>query len=372
MSSAVGPRPPTVKARAGRAAQHAAHLGGDGLEVVAYQHGARDARRRAPSRGGRAGGSWSRARRPAGPRCRPPRSRRVGVDGADRRRGSRGPRCAVRCCDGHRRSFGGSGRRSRSPLAASLEHALGREGYRTRAMRPSLILQHDAQRPPALIGEYLREARFELDVRRLDRGDPLPDAGELDRPRGAHHARRGATRSTTEEDRAVPWPTSASCWPRRWSARCRRWAWAWARSSSAWRAAATSMRAPTCAWAGSRSSSRRATGSSTTSIPGRSSSRGASHTCRLPDDALLLADSEAEPQIFRLGEVAWGVAVPPRGRQASAAGLVRRRGRADRGARIPGGLKQLRKVSRRELLRSAMLCGQLMANFLAAGRVRER
>ncbi|MGD0997782.1 MAG: hypothetical protein ABR941_05620 [Thermoleophilia bacterium] len=37
-----------------------------------------------------------------------------------------------------------------------------------------------------------------------------------------------------------------------------------------------------------------------------------------------------------------------------------------------GGMKQLRKMSRRELLRSAMLCGQLMANFLAAGRVRER
>ncbi len=41
MSSAVGPRPPTVKASAGRAAQHAAHLGGDGIEVVAHQHGAR-------------------------------------------------------------------------------------------------------------------------------------------------------------------------------------------------------------------------------------------------------------------------------------------------------------------------------------------
>jgi hypothetical protein len=38
----------------------------------------------------------------------------------------------------------------------------------------------------------------------------------------------------------------------------------------------------------------------------------------------------------------------------------------------PGGTKALRKMSRRELLRSAMLCGQLMANFLAAGRVRER
>ena len=95
------------------------------------------------------------------------------------------------------------------------------------------------------------------------------------------------------------------------------------------------------------------------------------HTCRLPDDALLLADSAAEPQMFRLGEVAWGVQFHPEVDKPLLLGWL------DSGAGSSGGgsserLARLRAASKRELLRSAMLCGQLMLNFLAAGRVRER
>ena len=90
------------------------------------------------------------------------------------------------------------------------------------------------------------------------------------------------------------------------------------------------------------------------------------------DDAFdRLADTVAEPQIFRFGELAWGVAFHPEIDKD----LLRRWFDTDPAlieATYPGGLKKLRKVSRREMLRSAMLCGQLMANFLAAGRVRER
>ncbi len=82
------------------------------------------------------------------------------------------------------------------------------------------------------------------------------------------------------------------------------------------------------------------------------------HTCRLPDDALLLADSAAEPQIFRLGEVAWGVAVPPRGRQATAPGLARQRSgierrRTPRATRAAARGKQARAPALGDALRSA-------------------
>ena len=63
-----------------------------------------------------------------------------------------------------------------------------------------------------------------------------------------------------------------------------------------------------------------------------------SHTCRLPDDALLLADSDAEPQIFRLGEVAWGVQFHPEVDRPLLRRLVRQPSRADR-RDVPGRLE---------------------------------
>ncbi len=236
-------------------------------------------------------------------------------------------------------------------------------------MRAIVVLQHDAQRPPALIGEYLREARFELDVRRLDRGDALPDAGEL-----AGLAALVTLGGAQQVDDQKNHPFLAG--------------------ERVLLAAALAGEVPTLGVGLGAQQLVLAAGGDVYARaelrlgwdPIEFSARDEfvfdvdprplvfswrSYTCRLPGDALLLADTEAEPQIFRFGEVAWGVQFHPEidrrlllGWFDDEAALIERT--------YPGGLKTLRKMSKRELLRSGMLCGQLMANFLAAGRVRER
>jgi GMP synthase (glutamine-hydrolysing) len=236
-------------------------------------------------------------------------------------------------------------------------------------MRAILILQHDAQRPPALIGEYLRDARFELDVRRLDLGQPLPDSGELTGfaalvtlggalnvdDRGGHDfladERELLKAALTREVPTLSVGLGAQ-------------QLVLAAGGDVYARAGLRL-----GWDPIEFSARDGFVGDIHPRPLVFSWR--SHTCRLPDDALLLADTEAEPQIFRCGDVAWGVQFHPEidrrlldGWLDGGAGLIERT--------YPGGLKALRKMSRRELLRSAMLCGQLMANFLAAGKVRER
>jgi GMP synthase (glutamine-hydrolysing) len=236
-------------------------------------------------------------------------------------------------------------------------------------MRAIVVLQHDAQRPPALIGEYLREARFELDVRRLDRGDPLPDAGELAgfaallTLGGALHVDNKKNHPFLADERVLLAEALAREVP----------------------TLGVGLGAQQLVLAGGGDVYARADlrlGWDPIEFAARDEFvfdvdprplvfSWRSYTCRLPGDALLLADTEAEPQIFRFGEVAWGVQFHPEidrrlllGWFDDKAALVERT--------YPGGLKRLRKMSKRELLRSGMLCGQLMANFLAAGRVRER
>jgi len=236
-------------------------------------------------------------------------------------------------------------------------------------MRTIVVLQHDAQRPPALIGEYLREVRFELDVRRLDLGDPLPDSGELtgcaalvalggDLNVGDQggHPFLADERELLAGALAGEVPTLGVGLGAQQLVL--------AAGGDVYGRAGLRV-----GWDPIEFSARDAFVWDVHPRPFVFSWR--SYTCRLPDDALLLADAAAEPQIFRFGEVAWGVQFHPEvdkrlldGWFKTEAGLIVRA--------YPGGLKALRKMSRRELLRSAMLCGQLMANFLAAGKVRER
>jgi GMP synthase (glutamine-hydrolysing) len=236
-------------------------------------------------------------------------------------------------------------------------------------MRAILIVQHDARRPPALIGEYLREARFELDVRRLDLGDPLPDSGEL-----AEFAALIALGGALNVDDQTGHPFLADERELLVGALEREvpTLGVGLGAQQLVLAAGGDVYARTdlaLGWEPLEFSARDAFVWDVHPRPFVFSWR--SYTCRLPDDALLLADAAAEPQIFRFGEVAWGVQFHPEvdkrlldGWFKTEAGLIVRA--------YPGGLKALRKMSRRELLRSAMLCGQLMANFLAAGKVRER
>ena len=230
-----------------------------------------------------------------------------------------------------------------------------------------VIVQHEAQSPPALVGEYLRDARLTLDVRRLDRGDPLPGLDELraaaalvtlgGRARvGDDPAEPGLVRERELLAAAVPVavPTlgiglgaqqlclagGGDVYPR-------------AELDLGWEPIEFSARDDFVAGVHPR--------------PLVFSWR--EDTCRLPDDALLLADTAGDPQIFRIGEAAWGVQFHPeldrrllRAWLRAADTIVR--GYDDRGL-------GLRDMSKRELLRSAMVCGELMANFLTLARLRQ-
>jgi len=227
-------------------------------------------------------------------------------------------------------------------------------------MRTILVLQRDAQSPPALIGEYLLEAGFNLDVRRLDRDDPLPGGDEL----GRAVALVALGIDDDADDRSDEVDTLAEALA------------GGLPTLGVGRGAQQLVRAAggdvfpraglDLGWEPIEFAARDGFVRDVDPRPLVFSWR--SHTCRLPDGALLLADSAAEPQIFRAGEAAWGVEFHPEVDKPLLLGWLD-------GAAGPGDhgrAERLRAMSKRELLRSAMLCGQLMANFLATGRVRER
>ena len=252
-------------------------------------------------------------------------------------------------------------------------------------MRTIIVLQHDAQSPPALIGEYLRDAGFALDLRRLDAGEAPPDSNEIGRAVAliALGLDAGVGDSRVRPDAVAgdggDAPTVTAGDPA-------------APDLVAPLADALALGLPTLAvgsgaqrlvLAGGGDLYERAEldlGWEPIEFAARDELvRGVdpqplvfswrTHVCRLPDGAVLLADSAAEPQIFRVGEVAWGIVFHPEIDKPLLRAWL------DLGADLidggPEGLARLRRMSRRELLRSAMLCGELMANFLTLARVRE-
>ncbi len=235
-------------------------------------------------------------------------------------------------------------------------------------MSTVVIVQHEAQSPPALVGEYLRDARLRLDVRRLDRGDSLPSVAEL--------ARCDALVTLGGRGRVGDEPAAPAL----------------ARERELL-AAALSSALPTlgiglgaqqlCKAAGGDVSPRDELdlGWEPIEFRARDAFVAGVHprplvfcwredTCRPPDEAERLADTDGDPQIFRVGGAAWGVQFHPELDRR----LLRSWLRAAAGALAgehAGRAGALGDMSKRELLRSAMLCGELMANFVALVRTRE-
>ena len=253
-------------------------------------------------------------------------------------------------------------------------------------MRTIIVLQHDAQSPPALIGEYLRDAGFALDLRRLDGGETPPGGDEIGRAAALIALGLDAGAGDTQvrpdaiagdggdasavtggdpptQDLVAPLADALALGVPTLAVGYGAQRLAFAAGGDVYERAEIDL-----GWEPIEFAARDELVRDVDPQPLVFSWR--THICRLPDGAVLLADSAAEPQIFRVGEAAWGVEFHPE--------IDKRLLRAwlDRGADLigggPQGLARLRRMSRRELLRSAMLCGQLMANFLAAGRVRER
>jgi GMP synthase (glutamine-hydrolysing) len=235
------------------------------------------------------------------------------------------------------------------------------------------FLQHDDHDTPALIGEYLRDARFELDVRRLDLGDPLPAAGELgglaalvalggdlNVDDDTTHPFLADERELLAQAIAREVPTLGVCLGAQQLAL--------AGGGEVYRRESLFL-----GWNPIEFAARDALVRGLHPRPLVFSWRD--YACRLPDAALLLAEGDAggrtEPQIFRFGEVAWGLMFHPEVDKPLLADWFERDAAVVERA-YPGGVKPLLEASKRELLRSAMLCGQLMGNFLAAGRLRER
>jgi len=231
-----------------------------------------------------------------------------------------------------------------------------------------VVLQHEAQSPPALIGEYLADARLDLDVRHLDRGDPLPGAGEV---RSAVALVTLGGRRRIGDDPGDPLLAA----------------------ERELLAAAAAAALPTlgvglgaqqlCLAAGGDVYPRAALdlGWEPIEFSARDAFVAGVHprplvfswrddTCRPPDGALTLADTDGDPQIFRVGEAAWGLQFHPElDRRLLRSWLRDAQGAL--GREHSDGGRALRDASKRELLRSAMLCGELMANFLTVARVRE-
>ena len=95
------------------------------------------------------------------------------------------------------------------------------------------------------------------------------------------------------------------------------------------------------------------------------------YACRLPDEALLIARGDGDPQVFRLGPAAWGVQFHPEvDREILAAWVA---DDPDTVARVTGAAPEaLLAENERRLPASAALCRRLAANFVAATGLGDR
>jgi len=234
-------------------------------------------------------------------------------------------------------------------------------------MRRILILQKEDEAPPALIGEYLGDAGLKVDLRFLHRGDPVPEVlddhaavialgGDMNVGEEEEYPFLVDERRVLEVALRDAVPVLGIC-----------------------------LGAQQLATAAGGGVARRdkveigwyplGTTQSDDLLVGIHPSTLVFHWrryyCRLPQDAVALAMRDGEPQVFRLGDSAWGVQFHPEIDKRTVMGWLA----ADpqgAGAAWPQGLKKLKKFTKRELYRSALTCGLIMINFLEASGARQR
>jgi GMP synthase-like glutamine amidotransferase len=89
------------------------------------------------------------------------------------------------------------------------------------------------------------------------------------------------------------------------------------------------------------------------------------YACRLPEEAVLIASGDGDPQVFRLGSAAWGIQFHPEPSLEVLASWF-----ADDPQTVARatthGVDELLAESRRRLPASAALCRLVVANFLGA------
>ena len=224
-----------------------------------------------------------------------------------------------------------------------------------------VVLQHESGAPAAILGDSLREAGFRLDVRRLCSGDEVPgdlaghDAlivlgGEMNVGEEADYPFLRAERDLLGAAVRSGVPTLGICLgAQQLAASCgggvvRRDALA-----LGWYPFVVECDDALLAGVDSH----------TLVFHWRD------YACRLPDEAVLIASGDGDPQGVRLGTAAWGIQFHPEPSLEVLAGWF-----ADDPqtvARSTGhGADELLAESRRRLPASAALCRQVVANFLDA------
>jgi GMP synthase (glutamine-hydrolysing) len=224
-----------------------------------------------------------------------------------------------------------------------------------------VILQHEPAAPAAIFGDSLREAGFELDERVLCAGDEVPGdlaghaalivlGGEMNVGEEAAYPFLAAEQVLLREAVRTGFPTLGICLgAQQLAASCGGGGVRRAELALGWRPFVVEREDALLAGVD----------------PQTLAFHWRQFACRLPDEALLLASGDGDPQVFRLGAAAWGVQFHPEVSLEILAGWFADDPRTvDRST--AAGVAGLLAESRRRLPASAALCRRLVANFLAA------
>ena len=227
--------------------------------------------------------------------------------------------------------------------------------------RSAVILQHESLAPAAVLGDALRAAGFELDVRHLCAGDEVPanlagrDAlivlgGEMNVGEEADYPFLRAEQELLGEAVRAGLPTLGICLgAQQLAASCGGGVVRRAALALGWYPFAVEREDALLAGID----------------PGTLVFHWRQYACRLPDQAVLIASGDGDPQVFRLGSAAWGIQFHPEPTLEVLAGWF-----ADDPETVARssahGVDELLAECRRRLPASATLCRQIVVNFLDA------
>lgn len=224
-----------------------------------------------------------------------------------------------------------------------------------------VILQHESGAPAAILGDSLREAGFRLDVRLLCSGDEVPGSlaghdalivlgGEMNVGEESDYPFLRAEQELLGEAVRSGFPTLGICLgAQQLAASC---------GGSVVRRGALAL-----GWY--PFDVKREDALLTGVDPRTLVFHWRQYACRLPDEAVLIASGDGDPQVFRLGNAAWGIQFHPEPSLEVLAGWF-----ADDPQTVAGGsghgVDELLAESRQRLPASATLCRQVAVNFLDA------
>jgi len=230
-----------------------------------------------------------------------------------------------------------------------------------------VILQHESGAPAGILADFLREAGLRLDVRRLCCGDEVPvgltgyDAlivlgGDMNVGEEAEYPFLRAEQELLGEAVRGGFPTLGICLgAQQLAASCGGGVVKRGKPALGWYPFAVERDDALLAGVDPR----------TLVFHWRE------YACRLPDEAVLIASGDGDPQVFRLGSAAWGIQFHPEPSFDVLSGWF-----ADDPQTVARdsahGVDELLAESRRRLPASAALCRQVAANFLGAAGLAPR